>query len=74
MPSKYPICTPVEVHKALIRAGFQDVKQTGSHAKMTNGKRIVIIPMHNKDLKVGTLKGILEQAGLFVDEFKEYLF
>ena len=51
MPPKYPICTPTEVHKALMQAGFWDVKQTGSHIKMTNGNRIVIVPMHNKDLK-----------------------
>ena len=73
MPPKYPICTPTEVHKALMQVGFWDVKQTGSHIKMTNGNRIVIVPMHNKDLKIGTLKGILEQAGMSVDELKEYL-
>ena len=73
MPSKYPICSPAEVYKALNKAGFLEVKQNGSHVKMTNGRRIVIIPMHNKDLKTGTLKGILEQAGMPVDEFKSYL-
>ena len=31
MPPKYPICTPTEVHKALMQAGFWDVKQTGRH-------------------------------------------
>ena len=40
---------------------------------MTNGNRTVIVPMHNKDLKIGTLKGILEQASMSVDELKEYL-
>ena len=73
MPSKYPICTPLQVHKALINAGFWDVKQTGSHVKLTNGFRVVIVPMHHKDLKTGTLKGILEQAGMSVDDFKQYL-
>ena len=73
MPTKYPICTPAEVHGALKRAGFWDVKQTGSHAKMTDGVHIVIVPMHNKDLKVGTLKGILEQAGMSVEVFRNHL-
>ena len=74
MPSKYPTCRPDEVRKALERAGFQRVKQTGSHLKMSNGTRVVIIPMHqDKDLKTGTLKGILEQADMSVDEFLKYL-
>ena len=73
MPSKYPVCTSEEVCKALTRAGFWKVKQKGSHIKMSSGARIVIIPMHSKDLKCGTLKGILDQAGLSVDDFSKYL-
>ena len=74
MPSKYPTCKPDEVRKALERAGFQKIKQTGSHLKMSNGIKTVIVPMHqNKDLKTGTLKGILEQAGMSVDDFLAYL-
>jgi predicted RNA binding protein YcfA (HicA-like mRNA interferase family) len=30
---------------------------------------IVTVPFHRKDLKRGTLKSILEQAGLSIEEF-----
>ena len=73
MPSKYPTCTPEEMCRALKKAGFWLEKQKGSHAKFTNGVRIVIVPIHHKDLKVGTLKSILEQAGFSVDMLMDYL-
>lgn len=73
MPSKYPTCTPEEVCRALKTAGFSLTKQKGSHAKFTNGTKIVIVPMHHKDLKVGTLKSILEQADISVELLIEYL-
>ena len=73
MPSKYPTCTPEEVLKALLRIGFVKIGQKGSHVKLSNNKRIVIIPMHCKDLKLGTFKGILEQAGLSVEELMRFL-
>ncbi len=73
MPSKYPTCTPNEVCKVLKKAGFSLVKQTGSHAKYSNGYRIVIVPMHNKDLKTGTIKSILEQSNIPLEVFLELL-
>lgn len=73
MPPKYPTCTPNEVCRVLKKAGFLLIKQTGSHAKYSNGSRIVIVPMHNKDLKTGTLKAILEQSNMPLDKFLELL-
>ena len=73
MPSKYPTCTPGEVCKVLKKAGFSLVKQTGSHAKYSNGIRTVIVPIHNKDLKTGTLKSILEQSDMPLEVFLDLL-
>ena len=73
MPSKYPICSPYDVCRALKKAGFSLVRQTGSHAKYSNGIRIVIVPIHNKDLRIGTLKSILEQSDIPLDVFTELL-
>ena len=43
-------------------ATFQDGK--GSHLKVfLNGKQS-ILPMHNTDLKIGTVEGIKKQLGL----------
>lgn len=65
-----------EVVKALIRAGFSEVKQKGSHLKMRgvwNGKlQTVIIPMH-KTLAHGTFQSIISQSGMTKSEFEEYL-
>lgn len=73
MPSKYPICTPLQVCAALNKAGFVCVSQKGSHKKYVKSPYTVIVPMHRKDLKTGTLRGILEQANLTIDEFLTYL-
>ena len=73
MPSKYPVCTSSEVVSVLNKAGFIQTGQKGSHLKFVKDKNIVIVPIHRGDLKTGTLKGIIMQAGMTVDEFKAYL-
>lgn len=70
MPSKYPVLSPNEVIKKLEKFDFFYVSQKGSHRKYTNGKYVVIIPMHNEIAK-GTLKSILEQAHISLEEFLE---
>ncbi len=54
--------------RALSRLGFQDLRQTGSHRIMRKDVRTVVIPMH-RPIKPGTLKGLVEQAGLKMEEF-----
>jgi predicted RNA binding protein YcfA (HicA-like mRNA interferase family) len=45
------------------------VSQRGSHAKLRSAEgRTVIVPLHS-ELAPGTLRSILRQAGLSVDEF-----
>jgi predicted RNA binding protein YcfA (HicA-like mRNA interferase family) len=66
-----------EVIAALGRAGFRQVRQTGSHAIFTHPDRPelkVTVPQHGPhDLKIGTLRHILKQAELTVDEFLKLL-
>ena len=56
--------------------GFSVLRQRGSHvsiAKETqSGKIGTVIPMH-KELKIGTLKGILKQARINEEEISEFL-
>lgn len=64
---------PRDVHgteavRALRRLGFDSLRQTGSHFIMRKGTRTVVVPMH-KPIKPGTLKALIEQAGLTVEEF-----
>lgn len=68
MGSKYPILPPKEVVRILEKYGFKYVSQKGSHMKYSNGIHIVIIPNHTEIAK-GTLKSILNQAGIELDDF-----
>jgi len=58
--------TPKEISAILVEHGFELIWVQGSHhvyVNRDNGKRTVV-PMHGKDLKKGTLHGILKQAGI----------
>ncbi len=53
-----------EFKRWLARQGATFQPGKGSHLKVyLNGKQSVL-PMHNSDLKTGTLKGIKKQLGL----------
>ena len=62
-----------EVKRKLEAAGFSEVSQKGSHVKFgkqtSEGFRTAIVPRH-KEIRIGTLKSILEQAGLTREEFE----
>ena len=72
MGSKYPILKPNEIITALSKKGFFFKNQKGSHAKYTDQKRIVIIPKHDTVAR-GTLKSILIQADIELEEFLKLL-
>ncbi len=55
------------VVRALQRLGFQFAHQAGSHAIMKKGVRTVVVPQH-KAIKPGTLKSLIEQAGITLEE------
>jgi len=58
--------------RALQRAGFVVARTSGSHCRLihqTEPARAVTVPAHNDDLKRGTLRAIIAQAGLTVPEF-----
>lgn len=54
--------------KALLRAEFAEVSQRGSHVKLRKGELTVIVPRH-KALASGTLRSIIRQSGMAVDDF-----
>jgi len=57
--------------KALERAGFKIVRQ-GKHIVMSNGNRILTIPRNNP-VNAFTMGGIVRDAGLSVEEFRNLL-
>ena len=73
---KLPRITAAETIKALEKLGFTKVRQKGSHVimkKYLNEKENLqigcVVPLHKKTIAVGTLKNILNQADISVEEF-----
>jgi predicted RNA binding protein YcfA (HicA-like mRNA interferase family) len=56
--------------------GFEVIRQRGSHVlikkETPQGKIGTVVPQH-REIKIGTLKGILEQAKVSEEEFSEYI-
>lgn len=54
-----------EVLRILKKNGFVEISQKGSHIKLSNNSKIVIVPMHgSKEIPIGTLKNISKQSGI----------
>ena len=65
---KLPRVSGSETVRALERLGFAVVRQRGSHIIMRRGASGCSVPNH-RELKTGTLAGVLRQAGVSVEEF-----
>jgi predicted RNA binding protein YcfA (HicA-like mRNA interferase family) len=63
-----------EAVKAFHRAGWESIGQVGSHLVMIKtGIRVNLsIPQH-KELSIGTLRALIRNAGMTVEEFLELL-
>jgi predicted RNA binding protein YcfA (HicA-like mRNA interferase family) len=72
-----PVVDARRAIRALMRAGFVIDRISGSHYVMAHPgdpSRAVSVPFHgSKDLKPGTIRSIIRQAGLTVDEFAALL-
>jgi len=65
---KLPRISGSEAIRALKRLGFEQVRQSGSHVVLRKDYKGCVVPIH-KELKVGTLAGLLRQADVSVEEF-----
>jgi predicted RNA binding protein YcfA (HicA-like mRNA interferase family) len=73
--SNFPSVKAKDFIKVIEKLGFYFDRQKGSHAiyKDSNGQRVVI-PMHSgKDLKQGTLMGMIQDIGIDKETFFELL-
>ena len=65
-----------ETIRALERLGFRRVRHRGSHVilkkETAQGTIGCVVPLH-RELAIGTLHGILQQAKLSAEEFMEKL-
>jgi predicted RNA binding protein YcfA (HicA-like mRNA interferase family) len=77
MNQRQPALTARDVIRALVRAGFKESRTSGSHCRLvhaTDPARKLTVSVHSGDLKRGTLRAIVAQAGLTVEEFIELLY
>lgn len=72
--SKLPVVSGAECVKALEQIGFAVDRQRGSHIVLVReDPRITVSIPNHKELDRGTLRAIIRQVGLSVDEFIELL-
>jgi predicted RNA binding protein YcfA (HicA-like mRNA interferase family) len=71
MTAKLPVVSGDDLVRVLRKFGYEIVRQKGSHVRLRNegsAKRLpVTVPLH-KELARGTLKSILADAGLTVQD------
>lgn len=71
MPELRRVSGP-EAIRALEQVGFVQVRQRGSHVvlkrRTPEGEVGCVVPLH-RELAIGTLRGILKQARVTLDEF-----
>ena len=65
---KLPVLSGLQIIKILEHFGFNFVRQRGSHAVLRHGSIVVVVPIHH-EVKTGTLRSILRQAQVDVDDF-----
>lgn len=74
--SKLPVLSGREILKVLSKIGFTVVGRKGSHVRLKRRRDkeilIVIVPMH-PELARGTLRSILRQANLTVEDLLRLL-
>ena len=76
MTPRLPAVTAKEVARVAQKLGFEFRRQTGSHAiyvRKQDGARVVI-PMHaGVTLKPKTLRGIIQDLRITVEQFRQML-
>ena len=74
MTPRQPVASGEQLIKALRNDGWEVVRQHGSHVRLKKAKRqnALIVPLH-REIKRGTLAGILRDADLSADDLRRLL-
>lgn len=74
MTPRQPVVSGAELIRALERDGWSVVRQRGSHVRLKKAGRrnALVVPLH-KEIRKGTLAGILRDAGLTADDLRALL-
>ncbi len=73
--AKLPVVSGRDAVKALSKIGYTKDRQKGSHIILRQTAaphRRIVIPDH-KEIAKGTLRSIIKQTGLTIDEFNKLL-
>lgn len=75
MTAKLPAIKAKELARIAERLGFEFRRQRGSHAiyVRASDQARVVIPMHAGDLKRKTLRSVIEDLKITVEQFQELL-
>jgi predicted RNA binding protein YcfA (HicA-like mRNA interferase family) len=68
MSPSLPHISGAEAIRALERLGFVVARQKGSHVVLRRGASGCVVPNH-REIKVGTLSGVLKQADVSQEDF-----
>ena len=66
---KFPGLSGSDIIKALQKLGFHVIRQSGSHIILKRNGIGCVVPNH-KEVKIGTVNGLLRQAGISAKEFE----
>ena len=69
---KFPGLSGAQIVRALERLGFVVARQSGSHIVMRRNAQGCVVPNH-KEVKVGTVNGVLRPAGVTAEEFNSVI-
>jgi predicted RNA binding protein YcfA (HicA-like mRNA interferase family) len=71
---RLPVVSGNDLVKALGKRGWVAVRQRGSHVRLKHPERTnaLVVPLH-RELKRGTLAGILRDAGMDPNELRRLL-
>jgi predicted RNA binding protein YcfA (HicA-like mRNA interferase family) len=71
---RLPVVSGARLVRVLEQVGWEVVRQRGSHVRLKHSDRstFLVVPLH-RELKRGTLSGILRDAGLEREELRRLL-
>lgn len=69
---KFPGLSGSDIVRALQKLGFVVARQSGSHIVMKRNGQGCVVPNH-KEVKIGTVNGVIRQAGITAQEFESAL-
>lgn len=70
--AKIPVISGEKLIRLLKKAGFEVIRQRGSHVSLQKEDYKTVVPLHN-ELARGTLHGILKQCGFTREDLQRFI-